>query len=1131
LGDRGVGSVGAVGPSALDGQQVRFLQSLQGHYGNDHVARVVRMLREGTPAAAPPLTVQLQVACPAPPQAPVSKPPAEDPKFKAVESKIQSAAADQRRHPSARSKVAEAQGAAVPPGNDTASQAQAAQADKMGDAKPGVFDKAAFIAAVNKAIADASPKTLEEADEFSSSGKAGEVRNQVIDKVTKGKDDSAKDVKEKTGEAPDPSTAKPKPVTPMAEEKPGPKPQDPGAASAMPAPAPAEQTNLGAGKCETEQKMADAEVTEEHLKKSNEPQMQQAVEAKKEGEEHSAKAPADVKAQEDQKLQTAQTAAASGTATALDAMHQKKTAALGHVGGDKGATKAKDEAKRAEVSTHIEGIFTATKTEVDGILTGLDAKVSEAFTKGEAEARKAFEQNHKAEMERWKDERYSGITGAAQWIVDKIKGLPPEANDIYVRARNLYLSKMNQTIADVADIVGGELTRAKNRINQGRDEIKKYVAGLGPELKKFGAEAERNVASKFEDLDKDVDAKKDAVVSDLAQRYVEARNSVDASIKQMQDENKGLWDKAKAVVGDAIEAILKLKDLFMGLLAKAAGAFTKILSDPLAFISNFMGALKQGFMNFASNILEHLKKGLMGWLFGALAEAGIEIPETFDFKGILKLVLSILGLTWPAIKAFIAKAFPWAAKVIDFIESKVEIIGIIVKEGVGGLWKWIKDKIGDLKDMILTPIKDFIVEKVVKAGITWVLGMLNPAGALIKIVQALISVVQWIMERGAALMDFVGTVVDAVSDIASGGMGGVPAKIEAALGRAVPLVISFLAGLLGLGGISDMIKSTFDKVRKPVMNVVHAVVGAAVKGAKNLIKGIKGMFGKKKDKETDESEKIKDEAKEKLVSAAPSLHNAPQLHEAVGRIAGDLRPRGLKSLRLVPAAGEDHFDLVAEASPAKKKARVKITRDQKASVTVNASATFDKPPKIEEKFGSSLLRDAQGKPVLDESGKPVMEPGTLPATIESTAGYRKVPSAAGGIILPESAGSTEVKLRTWNTGDPVKQSSASHAENQLANWLTSRADPSATVVDLKVVLTGKYSPCPGCAAALRTLGALLKERAASRSKTVVLSIDYTAVKNSYPAWSSPSECAGALAGWGVNGAPPKEDAEATVEVV
>jgi hypothetical protein len=829
-----------------------------------------------------------------------------------VESKIQGAAADQKKHPSAKSKVAEAQGAAVPPANDTESQAKAAQADKMGAAKPGVFDKAAFIAAVNKAIADASPKTLDEADKFSSSGKAGEVKNQVMDKVTKGKDDSAKDVKEKTGETPDPSAAKPKPVTPMAEEKPGPKSPDPGAASAMPAPAPPEQTNLGAGKCETDQKMADAEVTEENLKKSNEPQMQQAVEAKKEGEEHSATAPADVKAQEAQKLQTAQAGATSGTTTALDAMHQKKTSALGHVGGDQGAAKAKDEAKRAEVSTHIEGIFTATKTEVDGILNGLDTKVSDAFTKGEAEARKAFEENHKTEMQRWKDKRYEGWEGAGRWLVDQFKGLPPEANDIYMRARNLYLSKMNQTIADIADIVGGELKRAKDRINQGREEIKKYVEGLDPQLKKVGAEAEKNVASKFEDLDKDVDAKKDAVVSDLAQKYVEARNSVDASIKKMQDENKGLWDKAKAAVGDAVEAILKLKDLFMGLLAKAAAAFKKILADPLAFISNFMSALKQGFMNFASNILEHLKKGLMGWLFGALAEAGIEIPDSFDFKGILKLVLSILGLTWPAIKAFIAKAFPWAAKVIDFIESKVEIIAIIVKEGVGGLWKWIQDKLADLTGMILTPIKDFIVEKVVKAGITWVLGMLNPAGALIKIVQALISVVQWIMERGEALMEFVGTVVDAVSDIASGGMGGVPDKIEAALGKAVPLVISFLAGLLGLGGISDMIKKTFEKVRKPVMNVVHAVVGAAVKGAKSLIKGIKGMFGKKKgdskSKGEDPKQRLLDAAKDAREVAAGKSATPESVKAALPQICKTYK---LKSLELtIDNAGRHHIAAV-----------------------------------------------------------------------------------------------------------------------------------------------------------------------------------------------------------------------------
>ena len=253
-------------------------------------------------------------------------------------------------------------------------------------------------------------------------------------------------------------------------------------------------------------------------------------------------------------------------------------------------------------------------------------------------------------------------------------------------------------------------------------------------------------------------------------------------------------------------------------------------------------------MNFASNILDHLKKGLMGWLLGALASAGIEIPDSFDLKGILKMVASILGLTWTAIKARIMKIAPWIGKAIDFIESKVEVFVILATKGVGRDLGLDQGQVSDLKDMVLGPIKEFVVEKIVKAGISWVLGMLNPAGALIKIVQALIGVVQWVMERGAALAEFVSTVIGAVSDIAHGGLGGVPAKIEVALGKAVPLVISFLANLLGLGGISEKIKSILETVQKPVGKAVDFVVKGAIKAAKPLIAGLKNLGAKAKAK-------------------------------------------------------------------------------------------------------------------------------------------------------------------------------------------------------------------------------------------------------------------------------------------
>ena len=456
---------------------------------------------------------------------------------------------------------------------------------------------------------------------------------------------------------------------------------------------------------------------------------------------------------------------------------------LGRVGGAKTDAQAKDEAARSQVSGDINRIFDATKAETEAILNGLDALVTGEFDNGEAQARGEFTAKHKADMEKYKDKRYSGAAGWIRWGEDLFTGLPAEANKIYDDAKALYESKMTVVISTVADLIGKELDRAKARIAKGRQEIKTYIDSKPANLQKIAAEAGKEMSGKFDQLESDVDSKQQSLVDDLANKYVEARGKVDEEIKAEQESNKGLVDKAKDAVMGAIDTILKLKALFMGLLAKAASAFTKILDDPIKFISNFMSAVKQGFMSFASNILTHLKKGLLGWLFGALASAGIELPDSFDFKGILKLVGSILGLTWTNIKARIVKIAPWVGKVIDVIESKIEVFTILATQGIGGLWNWIKKQLSNLTELIITPIKDFVIEKIVTAGISWVLGMLNPAGALVKVVQALIGVVQWIMERGAALMDFVGTVIDAVSDIANGGVGGVPAKIEAALGQ------------------------------------------------------------------------------------------------------------------------------------------------------------------------------------------------------------------------------------------------------------------------------------------------------------------------------------------------------------
>ena len=734
---------------------------------------------------APGRSIQRLVGSVPPPPVPPSAPdPQQHPGFRAAAGRITGARQKARSHPSPHKQAEAAGKAAKPPADHKESQAKAAKAADMGAAPVGGFDKAAFIAAVSAAIAKAAPKNLEEADKFAESDKSAAVAAEVKGKVSAGKDASAKPMADASAKAPDESKAVEKPVTALqAPPAPGAPPAI-GAKEAMPTKAPAEQTDLRNGPAETDAKMGEAGVSEDQLAKSNEPEFTGALAAKKEGEQHSATAPAAFRGQEAQQLATAQQGAQAAGVQGAAGMVAVRGTALQQAAGAQRRAQTANEGDRATVTAKIKSIFDATKTAVDAILNAIDPQVDAAFTAGEAKAKAAFTAHHKARMEKYKDDRYSGLLGAGRWIRDKFADLPSEVNAFYVEAKQIYENQMKVVISDIADLVGRELTRAKTRIAEGRTEITAYVNGLDPKLKSLGKSAAEEIGSQFDSLESAVDEKSQSLAEDLAEKYVAARTAVDDEIKALQEENKGLWSKAKDAIGGAIETILKLKDMLLGVLARAAGAVEKIIKDPIGFLGNFVNAVKTGVMNFGANILEHLKKGLQSWLFGALAEAGIEIPEKFDLKGIVGLILSLLGLTWQSIRARLAKVLPeWVLKAL---ETAVDVVKILVTEGVGGLWTWIVKKITDLKEQVMGQIKDFVITKIITAGITWLISLLNPAAAFIKACKMIYDVVMWFVDNADRLKDFVNSVLDSVESIASGGVGAVASHDRVHAGQGCP---------------------------------------------------------------------------------------------------------------------------------------------------------------------------------------------------------------------------------------------------------------------------------------------------------------------------------------------------------
>lgn len=842
--------------------------------------------------------------------------PEEDPAFQAVAERTRLVAGQEKTHEPAPTAAGAAQAAAQGPANEVSSQAAAGQVAEMDQQEPKPFDRAAFKAALLEKIAAATPSTLEEADEFADNNQLDSIRGELASNVEENQAEAQGDIEEKAEEAPDTSGIQPKEVIPLTPAEAGPAPADVGAAGAVPKPKTEAEVNtpFEEGSQSLDQQMAEAEITEEQLEKSNEPEFQSALEQKEEAQTDAAEAPAEYRQAEEGTLTAAQGEAEAEATTQTQAMHGEREQLLTEVAGQQSETQSQDEQARAEVADHIEQIYEATRQQVEERLSQLDSEVDEAFTTGAAEAKQAFEDYVEARMDQYKDERYSGIEGAAQWVVDKIMGMPPEVNAFYQAGRDLYIRQMDGVLDNIAGVVETGLTEAKAEIAQGRQEVQEYVNSLPAALRQVGQEAAQAIQSRFDDLDRSVEEKQQQLIDSLAQRYNESLQEIDSRIEELQAENRGLIDAAMEAMGGVIQTILELKEMLSNVLSRAAAAIDKIIQDPIGFLGNLVAGVKQGLDNFVANIGQHLQEGLMGWLFGAMAEAGIQMPDSFDLKGILSLVLQVLGLTYQNIRARAVAIL--GEEVVARLEQVAEIFQVLITEGPAGLWEWIKEKIGNFKDTIIEEIKQFVIERVIVAGITWIIGLLNPASAFVKACKAIYDIIMFFVERGSQIMALVNAVIDSVTAIADGAIGVAASAVENALSRALPVAISFLASLLGLGGISDKIREVIEKIRAPINTAIDWVINKAV----DLVRAAGQLLGFGGEEEGGEAAEGEEEESPEVTAGLAALHGEEYSlageggisREEAERIASDTRSRHpvFQSISVVDGGGKWNYDYV-----------------------------------------------------------------------------------------------------------------------------------------------------------------------------------------------------------------------------
>ncbi len=769
--------------------------------------------------------------------------PQNDPRFKRVVDKLNNDSRKLKQHPPAAKKAAEPAKAAKPPANEKAAGARTKQVEKLDQAETKKPETSSFLALLQAEIAKAMPKTLGDTEKFMKGGSSEQMKGSLKGNVAQQKQEATGDLKKTSNETPSESGVPAKQVTPIAPEPVTAAPQL-DAAGAMPVPKPDAEVSLQASKSEVVDETKKNKIDDLNKKTwQTDSRYSTMLAAKDSVAKQADTAPAQYRAKEVGTL--AQTAA-----KAVDVTKKGAATLLGVKGGNKAKVlsrqeqqKVKEEEELKRFTDLVVKIFADTKTVVDNRLEQLETKVNKLFDQGIEAALSAMKSYVEDQILKYKLKRYLlNPLGSLLWIKDQILELPEEVNRFYEQGRSQFTTAINALAVRVANLVETELAAAKNDVKIGQAKIASESSKLSPGVKTRAAQVQADYAGKFAELESSIDDKKQQLAEGLAQKYKEAFDKMEEAQQAIRDDNKSLLTQAKEKIGEVVKALSEFKDRLMGILRKGADTIDLILKDPVQFLSNLLAAIKLGFNQFAGNIWTHLKAGFMKWLFGSLAKAGIEIPTDLTLPSILKLVLGVLGITYERMRAKAVKLI--GERAVKAIEKVVEYVTVLVKGGPAALWEKVKEDLSSLKAMVIDAIQDWIITTIVKKAVAKVVSMFNPAGAVFQAIMLIYDVVSFVIDKASQIMDFVEAVINSVHAIATGAIGGAANWIEKSLANMIPILIGFLASLIGLGGISEKIKGFIKKVQDKVDGAIDKVIA-------KIVDVVKKLFGKGKDKAND----------------------------------------------------------------------------------------------------------------------------------------------------------------------------------------------------------------------------------------------------------------------------------------
>jgi hypothetical protein len=813
----------------------------------------------GTAEEAPPPVEVIM------PEAPTEPTPAAAARGGAVAGGAGGAAAAARDMPTADESTGDARGAVTEPASETAARAREAVVAEFGEAPPPSPEIVALTERIRTAIRENRPEdedALLETDPTHEAQAAGAT-------ITGSVETQSTEVAGAYDAMASPPSGSPA-LTPVGVTPPN--PSSPGmgvdAASAAPDPIPPENTSLDADVAATDQRIADSGMETRVTAEIPDGPFQAQRDARGELGELAQRTPEEIHAEEQVAIDAAQADMANLQLQAVAAMQAARARTAGDTTAASGNMTGSEELTRDNVSQRAQGIYDQAQRDVTALLTPLSRT---AMARWDAELARHSREFHQAldAVQRWIDERHSGVIGTIVAIGDYIAGLPGWVIREYNRAEQQFGDGVCETLLSISSDVNAVIASAQAIIRQARDDINGLFDQMEAEFPEFVAAERARFSGMLDGLSTQVTNAQTSFVRDVSARAITAVNEAHAAVQAKRDEAGGLIGRVVAAIEEFIDdpvraiinGLLRLVGIppgaFWSVVAQIEQAISDIADNPENFINNLTAGVKQGFQQFFDNFGTHLLGAFWRWLFSGL-RTPIPMPTSFDPMALVTFALQLMGITWPNVREILVRHL--GPEAVELLEIAWQILSTLITQGPQGLVNMIKDMLSpeNIVGMILDAAIEYIIEKLIVKAAEYVFSLLNPAGAVAQAIMLIYRVCSWIFRNAARIFAFVQAVVGGIANVIAGNIGGLAAVVERALASMLVVVIDLFMGLLGLGDLPAEVADVITRMQAYVLGIIDRIVGFLVTQARALLRRM-GIGGEDDEEEDDGNENDDDE--------------------------------------------------------------------------------------------------------------------------------------------------------------------------------------------------------------------------------------------------------------------------------